>query len=50
MKAKGWSGDDKALRQSIAHRIVSIMHRHAQRGDVVDARKRAGVRVWRAAG
>ncbi len=44
--AKGLDGDDRVLRKALALSIVNIMARQERRGQVWDAGRRGGVRVW----
>lgn len=49
VKAKGWDVSDRALREAMARRVATRLHRLVIRGKVADAGFQAGVRVWRAA-
>ena len=48
VKAKGWDDGDRALREAIARRVATRLHRLVIRGKATDGGLRAGVRVWRA--
>ena len=47
IRAKGLDEGDKALRQTIALRIVQALRLLERRGGILGAGKRGGVRLWR---
>jgi hypothetical protein len=46
LRAKGMDAQDAVLRKAVAYSIINLMRQQFRRGNVTDAGKRCGVRVW----
>lgn len=46
LRTKGMDEGDAVLRQTVAYSIINVMRQQFRRGNVADAGKRKGVRVW----
>jgi hypothetical protein len=46
IRSKGMDEGDAVLRKAIAYSIINVMRQQFRRGNVADAEKRKGVRVW----
>jgi hypothetical protein len=46
LTAKGMDNQDAVLRKAVAYSIINVMRQQFRRGNVVDAGRRRGVRVW----
>jgi len=47
LRAKGMDEGDAVLRKAVAYSIINVMRQQFRRGNITDAGKRNGVRVWR---
>ncbi len=47
LRAKGMDEGDAVLRKAVAYSIINVMGQQFRRGNITDAGKRNGVRVWR---